>query len=353
MKPIQEITISTDNLTYCVKIGKFDKISHKGKVLIVSNPKVAGMYLQDLLDHLQADEVFVSIIPDGENHKNFESIDKILEIAFESRLDRKSLMIALGGGVISDMVGFASGIYQRGIDFIAIPTTLLAQVDASVGGKTGINNRFGKNLIGIFHQPKAVYVDPLYLQTLPQREFRAGVAEIIKMAICFDKDFFNWLQDSDLNDQNSLEMAISKSIQIKASVVNMDEKENGIRGALNYGHTFAHVIENETNYCEFLHGEAVAIGMKMANDLAFRLGLLTSKEVECIENLLNHYGLNHRYFIENIENFYEKFFLDKKTQNHKIKFILPKGIGDVVITDDIPKNTLFQTLKKWGNHNEK
>ncbi|MDO7252710.1 3-dehydroquinate synthase [Helicobacter cappadocius] len=345
---MQEITVSTSNLTYSVKIGRLDKIIHKGKVLVVSNPKIAGMYLQDLLDCIQADEVFVSIVPDGESHKNFESIDKILEVAFESRLDRKSLMIALGGGVISDMVGFASGIYQRGVDFITIPTTLLAQVDASVGGKTGINNRFGKNLVGIFHQPKAVYVNPLYLQTLPKREFSAGVAEIIKMAVCFDKDFFNWLKDNDLNDRDCLEIAIARSIQIKANVVSLDETEQGIRGALNYGHTFAHVIENETNYHTFLHGEAVAIGMRMANDLALKLGLMSVENIKSIDFLLNRYDLNHNYHIKDVESFYDKFFLDKKTQNDKIKFIFPKGIGDVAITDEVPKDKLFETLKKWG-----
>lgn len=348
MKKFQEITISTSNSDYLVKIGEIDKIIHKGKVLIVSNPKVAGLYLQDLLSCIEADEIFVSIIPDGENHKNFENVEKILEVAFESRLDRKSLMISLGGGVISDIVGFASGIYQRGIDFIAIPTTLLAQVDASVGGKTGINNRFGKNLIGIFHQPKAVYANPRYLKSLPKREFGAGVAEIIKMAVCFDREFFIWLQNNDLHNDDFLHTAIAKSIEIKGNIVSLDEKEKGIRAALNYGHTFGHIIENETNYSKFLHGEAVAIGMKMANNLATRLGLLTPQESKEIEDLLDSYGLNHNYFIENIQAFYDKFFLDKKTQNHKIKFILPKGIGDVVITDSILKEDLFETLKQWS-----
>lgn len=348
MKKLKEIAVNTTNFSYSVKIGPIDKISHKGKVLIVSNPKISGLYLQDILGCIEADEVFVSIVPDGENHKNLETIEKILEVAFESRLDRKSLMISLGGGVISDMVGFASGIYQRGIDFIAIPTTLLAQVDASVGGKTGVNNRFGKNLIGVFHQPKAVYVNPRYLKSLPQREFGAGVAEIIKMAVCFDKEFFVWLQNNDLRDDDSLSSAIARSIEIKSKVVSLDEKEQGIRGALNYGHTFGHVIENQTHYSKFLHGEAVAIGMKMANHLAVRLGLLSSKESQEIEDLLYKYGLNQDYLIENIQDFYDKFFLDKKTQNHQIKFILPKGIGDVVITDEVSKDVLFETLKQWS-----
>lgn len=348
MKQLQEVAISTSDSDYVVKIGEIEKICHKGKILIVSNPKVAGLYLQDLLSRIEADEVFVSIVPDGENHKNFQSVEKILEVAFESRLDRKSLMISLGGGVISDMVGFASGIYQRGIDFIAIPTTLLAQVDASVGGKTGINNRFGKNLIGIFHQPKAVYANPRYLKSLPKREFSAGVAEIVKMAVCFDREFFIWLQNNDLHNDDFLHTAIAKSIEIKGNVVGLDEKEQGIRGALNYGHTFGHIIENQTNYSKFLHGEAVAIGMKMANNLAIRLGFLSIEESKEIEVLLDKYDLNHNYLIDNIEAFYDKFFLDKKTQNHKIKFILPKGIGDVVIIDNVSKDDLFETLKQWS-----
>ncbi len=238
-----------------------------------------------------------------------------------------------------------ASIYQRGIDFVQVPTTLLSQVDASVGGKTGINNKFGKNLVGAFHQPIAVNIDPFFLTTLPKREFGAGIAEIVKMAVTFNKDFFEWLEQNDLNDEENIKTAIAKSVETKAWVVSQDEKEKGIRAALNYGHTFGHVIENETNYDTFLHGEAVGIGMTMANDLAVRIGNMTDKEANRIKNLLEKYDIPTSYKIKDVEDFYEHFFLDKKSLDNKIKFILPKGIGDCEITDKIAKNDVIETLK--------
>ncbi|PAF48253.1 3-dehydroquinate synthase [Helicobacter sp. 12S02232-10] len=345
---MEEIIVYASQAKYPVFIGSLQKIIHQGKVLIISNPKIAGLHLDRLLQNISADEVYISIIPDGECYKNFETLGQILETAFNSRLDRKSLMIALGGGVVSDITGFASAIYQRGIDFIAIPTTLLAQVDASVGGKTGINNHFGKNLVGVFHQPKAVHIDPFFLSTLPEREFRAGVAEIIKMAVCFERDFFLWLQNCDLSTPDSLQTAISKSVRIKAKVVSSDEKEQGVRAGLNYGHTFAHVIENETNYSLFLHGEAVAIGMLMANDLAVALGYLSFEESSEIAALLKKYGLDLDYKIQDIQMFYDKFFLDKKSCFQKIKFVLPAGIGNLIITENAPKEVVMRVLEKWS-----
>ncbi|PAF51643.1 3-dehydroquinate synthase [Helicobacter sp. 13S00477-4] len=345
---LEKIIIHTSYEEYPIFIGKLQKIIYPNKVLIISNTKVAGLYLDKVLQNIQAQEVYTYLVPDGEDYKNFDTIEKILESAFDFLLDRKSLMIALGGGVVSDMVGFSSGIYQRGIDFIAIPTTLLAQIDASIGGKTGINNRFGKNLIGIFHQPKAVYIDPSFLSSLPQREFKAGVAEMIKMAVCFDGDFFAWLEKNDLNSTKNLQKAIIKSVNIKAKVVELDEKESGIRAGLNYGHTFGHVIENQTNYKQFLHGEAVAIGMRMANDLALEYGYLSVKDYKRIELLLEKYGLNLDYKIIDIKIFYEKFLLDKKTFNQKIKFILPKNIGDLIIVDNISKENILKILSKWS-----
>lgn len=346
----QKISITTLTAKYPIYIGALKTISHLDKVLIVSNPKVAGLYLDSIISKIKAPEIFVSIVPDGESYKNWQSIEQILETAFIHQLNRKSLMIGLGGGVISDMVGFASGIYQRGIDFIAIPTTLLAQVDASVGGKTGVNNKFGKNLVGVFHQPKAVYINLDFLKTLPEREFKAGVAEIIKMAVCFDGEFFDWLTKNDLKNFKNLQKAISKSIEIKAKIVSSDEKEQGIRAGLNYGHTFGHIIENQTNYKKFLHGEAVAIGMQMANDLALRLKLINQQECQEINNLLKRYGLDLRYHIEDIEEFYERFFLDKKSHSKKIKFILPKGIGNLVIIDNVSKGEILKTLKAWSKN---
>ena len=246
------------------------------------------------------------------------------------------------------MTGYVASTFQRGIDFIQIPTTLLSQVDASVGGKTGINNQYGKNLIGAFHQPKAVYIESDFLQTLPSREFAAGVAEIVKMAVTFDKEFFLWLTQSDLHKRENLATAIKKSVETKARVVAMDEKEQGVRAVLNYGHTFAHVIENETKYKRYLHGEAVAIGMHMANTLALKLGLMTEEERASIAALLQRYDLPIDYEIKDPNAFYEGFFLDKKSYQSRIKFILPQGIGGYSMRDDIDKSVVLSVLALYA-----
>ncbi|GAA7237525.1 3-dehydroquinate synthase [Helicobacter pylori] len=342
---MQEILIPLKEKSYKVFLGELPRIELKQKALIISDSIVAGLHLSYLLERLKALEVRVCVIESGEKYKNFHSLERILNNAFEMQLNRHSLMIALGGGVISDMVGFASSIYFRGIDFINIPTTLLAQVDASVGGKTGINTPYGKNLIGSFHQPKAVYIDLAFLKTLEKREFQAGVAEIIKMAVCFDKNLVETLETKDLKD--CLEEVIFQSVYIKAQVVVQDEKEQNIRAGLNYGHTFGHAIEKETDYERFLHGEAIAIGMRMANDLALSLGMLTLKEYERIENLLKKFGLIFHYKIIDIQKFYERLFLDKKSENKTIKFILPKGVGAFEVASHIPKETILKVLEKW------
>lgn len=345
-----DINFETKNsLNYSIYIDELDKLSFSKKVAIITNPKVAGLHLQTLLQKICADELYIITVPDGEQYKNQQSIDMILENLFNHKFNRSDTVIAFGGGVIGDMTGFCASIYQRGVDFIQIPTTLLSQVDASVGGKTGINNIFGKNLIGAFYQPKAVYLQSDFLQTLPKREFGAGVCEIIKMAVMFDKDFFLWLQNADLFKNEDLKTAILKSVQTKAFVVARDEKEKGLRVVLNYGHTFAHVIENMTNYSRYLHGEAVAIGICMANELALKLNLIKSKEAQSIKKLLLKYDLPTKFKIENVEIFYEHFFLDKKADNEKIKFILAKGLGNHLIVDEIDKELVLQTLKEHGN----
>lgn len=336
-------TISKD---YSVYIDELKTLHFDTKVLIVTNTTVADLHLKTLQSHIQAKELYTIILPDGEQYKNMQSIHLILDACFEHRLDRKSLLIAFGGGVIGDMTGFAASIYQRGIDFIQIPTTLLSQVDASVGGKTGINNPYGKNLIGSFWQPKAVYCESAFLKTLPKREFSAGVAEMIKMAVTFDQVFFEWLESHDLREEENLKEAIAKSIAIKAKVVAQDETEQGVRAVLNYGHTFAHVIENQTHYTTFLHGEAVAIGMVMANLLATKVNLLSHEESHRIQTLLERYALPTSYRIESYEAFYDAFFLDKKSEHSKIKFILPKGIGGHDIRSDIQKEIVLEALKE-------
>jgi 3-dehydroquinate synthase len=246
------------------------------------------------------------------------------------------------------MTGFASAIYQRGIDFIQIPTTLLSQVDASVGGKTGMNNKYGKNLVGAFHQPRAVYIDPYFLTTLPKREFGAGVAEIVKMAVTFNKEFFEYLEGADLHDKDVIQEVIKQAVQTKANVVAKDEKEHGIRAALNYGHTFGHVIENETGYKKYLHGEAVAIGMVMANEMAIKMNLMNEREALRVKDLLQKYNLPTSYTIKDTKKFYETFYLDKKSSDSSITFIIPIGIGDVTITDKVDVGTVMCVLNKFG-----
>lgn len=346
MKVAIELKKVIDN-SYDITIDTLPKLRYDSKVAIVTNTKVAGLHLKYLLDRIEAKELYIVTIQDGEEYKNQKSIEYILEALFNHKFNRSSMLIAFGGGVIGDMTGYAASIYQRGIDFVQIPTTLLSQVDASVGGKTGINNRYGKNLIGAFYQPKAVYIDAHFLSTLPKREFAAGVAEIVKMAVTFNKEFFEFLERHDLNDEENLKIAIKYSVETKARVVSEDEKERGLRAALNYGHTFGHVIEKETNYKKYLHGESVAIGIVMANRLAKRLGMLESEEAKRIKTVLERYDLPTTYAITDVESFYEAFFLDKKSGDNKIKFILPRGIGDVEIRDDVAKEDIVAVLKEF------
>lgn len=346
MKIRVELRKNVDD-SYDVEIGELSK-KHFRKACIVTNPTVSGLHLEYLKSKISADELCVAMVPDGEEYKNMGTIEQILSVCFENRLDRSSYMIAFGGGVIGDMTGFAASIYERGCNFIQIPTTLLACVDASVGGKTGVNNKYGKNLVGAFYQPKGVYIDPHFFETLPAREFAAGVAEIVKMAVMFDKEFFGFLQNADLaGDREALLKAVAKSVELKASVVTQDEKEHGVRAVLNYGHTFAHVIESETNYTGFLHGEAVAIGMVMANTLALKLGKISTDDAKIVKELLEKYSLPTTYKIKDAESFYDKFFLDKKTKEGTIKFIIPNGIGSYEIIKDTPKNIVMEVLNEF------
>ncbi len=342
------VNITLPDTSYDITIDNLQEITINKKVVIVTNPTISNLHLDYLLTKIKAKDLSVVTIPDGEQYKTLKTIEDILEHCFTHKLNRSSVLIAFGGGVIGDMTGFAASIYQRGIDFIQIPTTLLSQVDASVGGKTGINNKFGKNLVGAFHQPIAVYIDPYFLATLPKREFGAGVAEIIKMAVCFNKEFFEWIENNDLNDTDNIKVAIAKSVETKAWVVSQDEKEQGLRAALNYGHTFGHVVENETNYDTYLHGEAVGIGIMMANKVSVKLGLMTEDEARRIEIQLQKYNIPTTYNIKDVEDFYEHFFLDKKSLDDKIKFILAVGIGDCKITDEVSKNDVISVLKEFS-----
>jgi 3-dehydroquinate synthase len=345
------VPIHLENQTavkYDVVIDTLPKLTFNRKVAIVTNTTVSKLHLDTLIANIDAVELHVVTIDDGEEYKSLATVESILNELFSYKLDRKSLLIALGGGVIGDMTGFTASLYQRGIGFVQVPTTLLSQVDASVGGKTGVNNKYGKNLIGAFYQPEAVYIDTTFLKTLPKREFSAGIAEIIKMAVMFDKSYFEFLQEADFSDKDQLEKVIERSVSLKAEVVNLDEKESGIRAVLNYGHTFGHVIENETAYKIYLHGEAVAIGIVMANRLSVELGLMSKEESHFVTEFLIKHDLPIDYEIKDVDTFYDKFFLDKKSANNRVKFILAKGIGENIIRDDIDASILKKVLTTFS-----
>ena len=338
-----KVNITTPNKSYDIHIGKLPQIEIPNKTAIITNPKVSGLHINYLTNHLKTKELHIITLPDGEEYKNMQSINYALDRLFDAKFDRNSTLIAFGGGVIGDMTGFIASIFLRGIKFIQIPTTLLSMVDSSVGGKTGINNKYGKNLIGSFYQPEAVYIDTYFLETLDKREFAAGMAEIIKMAVMFDKKFFEDIK----NEKLTLEEMIKRAVELKAEVVNQDEKEKGIRSVLNYGHTFGHVIENITNYKTFLHGEAVSIGMVMANELSNTLGYLSKEEANEIKKLLEKYNLPTNFKIKNINEFYDHFFLDKKTLNNEIKFIIPEKIGKYKIIKNIDEKIIKKVLKEF------
>ncbi|MFW6307807.1 MAG: 3-dehydroquinate synthase [Campylobacterales bacterium] len=336
-----------EDRSYNITIDSLPKIELNKKVAIITNPKVAGLHLETLLKKLRAKEIYIITVNDGEEYKKLSTIEHITDSALNHRLDRNSAFIALGGGVIGDMTGFVAGIYQRGVEFIQIPTTLLSMVDASVGGKTGVNTRFGKNLIGLFNQPSAVYIDTEFLSTLPKREFSAGVAEIIKMAVTFDEEFFGFLEKNSLYEEAVLKYAIKRCVELKAKVVSEDERERGSRALLNYGHTFGHVIENLTSYKTYLHGEAVSIGIVMANELSNKLGLMSENEAKRVFNLLQKYDLPTDFTVSSVEEFYDKFFLDKNSMDNNISFILPKKLGSATILSSVDRATIIKTLEQF------
>ncbi|GHS84934.1 3-dehydroquinate synthase [Campylobacterota bacterium] len=335
----------TVDSSYQIHIGQAEPLRFDSKVAVVTNPTIAALHLDTIKQLIDAPSVCVIMIPDGEEYKLFSSVEKILDRLFMERFDRSSVLLAFGGGVVGDMTGFAASIYERGIDFVQVPTTLLAMVDASVGGKTGINNRYGKNLIGTFKQPRGVVIDPNWLWTLPKREFNSGVSEMIKIAIMLDQQFFEFLETADLQLPEVLEEAITRSVKLKAGIVEKDERESGLRQVLNYGHTFAHVIERETNYTAYLHGECVAMGIKLANRLAVKLGLLEEADAKRVESALERFGLNIVYRTPDPEAFYEAFSHDKKSSGGKINFVLARAIGDFAFVDDAPKATVLEAIR--------
>ncbi|GIZ12795.1 3-dehydroquinate synthase [Pseudomonas sp. NCCP-436] len=320
------------------------------QVAVVTNETVAPLYLQTLLQSLAGFNVTSVVLPDGEAHKNWETLQLIFDGLLSARHDRRTTVIALGGGVIGDMAGFAAACYQRGVDFIQVPTTLLSQVDSSVGGKTGINHPLGKNMVGAFYQPKAVLIDTASLETLPARELSAGLAEVIKYGLICDEPFLGWLEAnmSALRnlDQGALTYAIERSCAAKARVVGADERESGVRATLNLGHTFGHAIETEQGYGVWLHGEAVAAGTVMALEMSYRLGWLSAAERDRGIHLLQAAGLPVVPPQDmGPEQFLEHMAVDKKVLDGQMRLVLLRHLGEAVVTADYPREILDATLR--------
>lgn len=355
---MQTLKVELANRSYPIHIGtglitNADLIMPHLKrkhVAVVTNTTVAPLYLQQLTQTLNDAGVTVIpiILPDGEAYKNGETLNLIYDALLQHRCERSTTLIALGGGVIGDLTGYAAATYLRGVPFIQIPTTLLSQVDSSVGGKTGINHPLGKNMIGAFYQPQLVLADIDTLQTLPPREFSAGVAEVIKYGLIRDAQFFDWLEqhiDELMSlDKAVLSEAIYRSCQNKADVVARDEHETGERALLNLGHTFGHAIENAMGYGVWLHGEAVAAGTMMAADLSQRMGWLSDEEVKRIHRLLTSAKLPLDAPKLGVEKYLDLMQLDKKVADGKIRLILQQGIGKSVITSDYDAEKLKATL---------
>ncbi|CAA0078604.1 3-dehydroquinate synthase [BD1-7 clade bacterium] len=322
-------------------------------ICIVTNDTIAPLYLKQTRQLLSgAASICESILPDGEAFKNLKTLNQIFDVALEHRLNRKSLLVALGGGVVGDMTGFAAACYQRGIDFIQIPTTLLSQVDSSVGGKTGVNHRLGKNMIGAFHQPRTVLIDTDTLKTLPERELAAGLAEVIKYGLIADVDFFDWLESNinalNAKDSAALAYAIQRSCEIKADVVAQDEREGGIRAILNLGHTFGHAIETHAGYGEWLHGEAVGVGMVMAVDLSVRMGNLHSDVLERAKSLIDRAKLPLTAPSDMLnEDFLSAMSVDKKNVDGKIRLVLMESLGNAYVTDDFEISLMEQVIADY------
>jgi len=330
------------------------KIPKGTKILVISNPDVAEPYSKLFIKNIEDSgyDPKLLVLEAGEDQKTIESISLIHNAAYEHQLERSSLIIALGGGVIGDMTGFAAATWLRGIGFIQVPTTLLSMVDASVGGKTGVNHPKGKNLIGAFHQPKLVLVDIDTLKTLPQREFRSGMAEVIKYGVIGDNELFSRLEKaSDLKslkalDKDLIKSIIIKSIKTKAKIVEEDEKENGIRAILNYGHTFGHVVEALSGYGNFLHGEAVSIGMVAIGELALQLNYWKPQDLTRQNELLIKAGLPTDWPKLDKNKVIRSLQGDKKVKEGNIRFIMPHEIGKVEIVSNIKIESIVSYLEK-------
>lgn len=356
---MQTLTVGLGDRSYPIHIGSgllaqpalFQPYIPRKRVAIVTNTTVAPLYLERLRQTLQAIEVssISVVLPDGEEYKNTETLNLIYDALLMNRCERSTPLIALGGGVIGDMTGYAAASYLRGVPFIQIPTTLLSQVDSSVGGKTGINHPLGKNMIGAFYQPQLVLADTDTLDTLPDNELAAGLAEVIKYGLIRDRPFLEWLEQNMkkllARDTTALQYAIARSCQNKAEVVAADERESGERALLNLGHTFGHAIESGMGYGNWLHGEGVAAGTVMAADLSRRMGWIRKQDVARIRKLFEQARLPVISPDLGTDKYLDLMGLDKKVEGGKIRFVLLKALGKAVIEGDVPPELLQQTLE--------
>ncbi len=362
----QQLKVDLGERSYPIEIGPgllenqtlIAKTVKGQRVAIITNDVVAPLYLNRLTHTFKSlnKEVISLILPDGEKEKNWASLMKIFDFLMSNKCDRKTTLVALGGGVIGDMTGYAAASFMRGVPFVQVPTTLLSEVDSSVGGKTGINHPLGKNMIGAFYQPEAVIADTSTLNSLPDTELSAGMAEVIKYGCIVDADFFSWLEQNTekllKRDPVALAYAIKRSCEIKAEVVHQDEKEStGVRAILNFGHTFAHAIEAGMGYGAWLHGEAVGCGMIMAADLSVRMGLLNPVTANRIRELVKKSRLPEYAPNMETERWVDLMRVDKKNVNGEIQFVLLKKLGETVITK-VPQELLFETLKTCRENGE-
>lgn len=358
---MQTLTVALGSRSYPIHIG-MDMLQHvelimshlpQKRVAVVTNTTVAPLYLATLTAGLTAQgvEVLPIILPDGEQYKTWETLNSIFDALLTHRCERKTTLIALGGGVIGDLTGFAAASYLRGVPFIQIPTTLLAQVDSSVGGKTGINHPLGKNMIGAFYQPLLVLADTCSLATLPARELSAGLAEVIKYGLIYDAAFFDWLEANIAKlralDEASIAYAVYRSCEIKAEVVAQDERESGLRALLNLGHTFGHAIESGMGYGNWLHGEAVAAGTVLAADVSQRMGLMTAAQVARTRELYRRAGLPDTAPDLGVAKYLDYMGLDKKVEGGRIRFVLLRGIGSAFVSADVPESDLTAALTHY------
>ncbi|WP_060583990.1 3-dehydroquinate synthase [Aeromonas schubertii] len=356
---MERLVVELGERSYPIEIGagllrqpeRYRQVIKGQRVMVVTNETVAPLYLETLLAQLGDYRVDTLVLPDGEAHKSLSTFETVMSALLEGNHGRDTTLIALGGGVIGDLVGFAAACYQRGVPFIQIPTTLLSQVDSSVGGKTAVNHPLGKNMIGAFYQPKSVIIDIDCLATLPEREFAAGMAEVIKYGIIWDSDFFAWLEQNMARlqqlDEEALTQAILRCCAIKAEVVAEDETESGVRALLNLGHTFGHAIEAEMGYGNWLHGEAVAAGTMLAADTAVLCGMMSDAERERIRRLLLAARLPvHAPAEMDFSAFIAHMRRDKKVLNGTLRLVLPSGIGKAEVVAHVTEAQLAQVIEQ-------